>query len=214
MPGRAISAGAGTMAFAGSNSRCWSRFRSGINALAAASRSSIHAEYRYIAPHSATLLDDIPAWPLPQEPKGETDVAKRGAQAGAREGISYQERRYRFARSPGRHFVGTDQLPDQTLQDPRQGQPFPARSVEARLATSQPPRLSEVEGRSALQEADRAARHSPVIRRRAGNRASRGFTRRLCRRITMAEPESWQDRWRLPFRCAREARMRVSCRLA
>ena len=40
-----------------------------INALAAPSRPSLRAEYRYIAPHYATLLDDIPARPFPQQQK-------------------------------------------------------------------------------------------------------------------------------------------------
>ena len=36
--------------------------------------------------------------------------------------------------------------------------------LKARLAAAQPPRLSEVEGRGALQQADRQARHPPLNR--------------------------------------------------
>jgi hypothetical protein len=39
----------------------------GFNILVVMPRPSIRAEYRYIAPHYATLLDDIPARPLPQQ---------------------------------------------------------------------------------------------------------------------------------------------------
>ena len=48
------------------------------------------------------------------------------------------------------------------FQDPREGQPFASRPVEARVAAPPPSRLHQEEGRGALQGADRAAQHPPL----------------------------------------------------
>ncbi len=88
------------------------------------------------------------------------------AQDGTHNGICHQADRYRLTGSPGRDPDGTHQEPDRPFQVPYQGQSFASGPSQDGLAAPFPARLSQGQGRGPLQDADREARHPPLIPRR------------------------------------------------
>ena len=106
-----------------------------------------------------TVLDDIPA---PAVPPAGSDPCRFQKQKGYPMSITAERKqaliteyatgagRYRLARGPGRDPLGAHRQPDRALQDPRQGQPFPARAAQAGEPAPQSARLSEQDRRGAL----------------------------------------------------------------
>src|SRR5262249_16158091 len=88
--------------------------------------------------------------------KGTPDVDHSRTQGGSHQELCDQDRRHGVAGGASGRSFGTHQQSDRALQEPRQGQSFPAWTAQARIAASPVARLSRPYRRGALQVVDQA----------------------------------------------------------
>src|SRR5262249_31802838 len=97
-------------------------------------------------------------WPAsqvePADEKVSADVDYHRTQSGSDQDVWCQVRRYGLSRSTGCLALRADQQPDQSLQDPHEGQPFATRAAQARFAAAPDARLLAAYQREPLQGAD------------------------------------------------------------
>ena len=160
-----------------------------------------------------TDLDDIPVRPLVMISAASRSSLRKtrcrsqpSASPRSLINMALKVGRHRVARSSGCDSHRAHRQPDRSLQDPRQGQPFPSRPPQDGVAAANAPRLCQEAGREPIQDSHRAPGYPPL--KASSTQMERLIPGAPTQRRATARPTpfsqceslaSWQDRKRLAF---------------